>query len=144
MFIVHNEMLPWWHLNVRSNWCKKTISNMCNLLSGPKRLRTSYLNPCFNVNTNTSNVKWMHRWVRVDGCRRSAVHALHVGVDRRTEGSSSYDGRLHGLCRNHLQVHLRLPGERRLLVHSWHRFVQQVLNCSLSRSLLAVESIKDL
>ena len=57
----------------------------------------------------------------VDGRRGSAVHSLHVGFDRQAEGRAAHHGRLHGLHRDDVQVHLRLPRRRHLVVYGRHR-----------------------
>jgi hypothetical protein len=54
---------------------------------------------------------------RGDGRRGSAVHPLHLGLDRQAEGGGAHLGRLSGLCRDDASVRLRLPRRRRLLVH---------------------------
>ena len=53
--------------------------------------------------------------------RRSAVHPLHVGLDRQAQGRRPHHRRLCGLGRDDLRLDLRLPAGRHLLVHRRHR-----------------------
>jgi hypothetical protein len=54
---------------------------------------------------------------RADGRRGSAVHPLHVGIDRQAEGRAAHDRRLHRLRVDDPPVRVRLSRRRRLLVH---------------------------
>ena len=56
-----------------------------------------------------------------DERRRSAVHPLHVGLDRQAEGRAAHLGRLPGLRSRHASVRVRLPRRRHLLVHRRRR-----------------------
>ncbi len=50
-----------------------------------------------------------------------AVHPLHVGLDRQTEGRAAHHRRLHGLHVDHAPVRVRLSRRRHLLVHRRRR-----------------------
>ena len=63
----------------------------------------------------------------VAGRRRSAVHPLHLRLDRQAEGRAAHDRRVHGLRGHDVQVHLRLPGWRHLVVHGRHRLDHRAL-----------------
>ena len=64
---------------------------------------------------------------RQDGVRRvprggderggSALHPLHVGLDRQAEGRAAHHRRLSRLRRDDAPIRLRLPRRRHLLVH---------------------------
>ena len=56
-----------------------------------------------------------------DGCGRSPVHPLHLGLHGQAEGRHAHGRRLHGLRVQHLQIHLRLQGQGHLLLHRRHR-----------------------
>ena len=53
--------------------------------------------------------------------RASAVHPLHVGVDRQAEGCAALHRRLPAVGRAHDEVDVRLQAERRVLVHGRRR-----------------------
>ena len=53
---------------------------------------------------------------RRNGRRGSAVHPLHLGLDRQAQGRAAHDGRLSHLRRVHLQIRVRLSRGRHLLV----------------------------
>ena len=55
--------------------------------------------------------------LRVDGCRRPALHPLHLRLDRQAQGRAAHHRRLHGLHGADAQVRLRLSRWRHLLVH---------------------------
>ena len=60
--------------------------------------------------------------VRADGQRRPAVHPLHVGYHRETQGHHAHDRRLSHAGRVHAQVRVRPPSRhRRVLVHRRRR-----------------------
>ena len=59
--------------------------------------------------------------LRADERRGSAVHPLHVGLDRQAQGRAAHDRRLCGVDRDHLPLCLRLPARRDLLVHRRRR-----------------------
>ena len=58
---------------------------------------------------------------RADGRGGSAVHPLHLGLDRKTQGRAAHDRRLPRLRLDDAPVRLRLPRRRRLLVHRRRR-----------------------
>ena len=59
--------------------------------------------------------------VRADERRGSAVHPLHVGLDRQAEGRAAHDRRLSRLRRDDAPVRVRLSRRRHLLVHRRRR-----------------------
>ena len=59
--------------------------------------------------------------VRGDERRRSAVHPLHLGLDRQAEGRAAHHRRLSGLHRDHASIRVRLSRRRHLLVHRRRR-----------------------
>ena len=52
-----------------------------------------------------------------DERRGSALHPLHLRLDRQAEGRAPHDRRLPRLCRDDAPLRLRLPRRRHLLVH---------------------------
>ena len=54
---------------------------------------------------------------RADGRRGSAVHPLHLGLDRQAQGRAAHHRRLPRLRLDDAPVRLRLPRRRHLLVH---------------------------
>ena len=54
---------------------------------------------------------------RADGRGGSAVHPLHLGLDREAQGRAAHDRRLHRLRLDDAPVRLRLSRRRHLLVH---------------------------
>ncbi len=56
-----------------------------------------------------------------DGRRGSALHPLHLGNHRKTQGHPAHDRRLSRGRLRDLEVGLRPQGRRRLLVHGRHR-----------------------
>ena len=59
--------------------------------------------------------------VRGDERGRSAVHSLHLGLDRKAEGRAAHHRRLHGLHLDHASIRVRLSRRRHLLVHRRRR-----------------------
>ena len=59
---------------------------------------------------DTCEPTWVER-------RASAVHPLHVGLDRQAEGRPAFDGRLPAAGDPDDEVDVRLQADRRLLVH---------------------------
>ena len=55
--------------------------------------------------------------VRRNERRGSAVHPLHVGLDRQAQGRAAHHRRLSGLCVDDASICLRLSRRRHLLVH---------------------------
>ncbi len=53
--------------------------------------------------------------------RASAVHPLHLGIDRQAEGRAALDRGLPAACDPHDEVDVRLQADRRLLVHGGRR-----------------------
>ena len=47
----------------------------------------------------------------------SAVHSLHLRLDRKAQGRAAHDRRLSGVCRDHAPIRVRLSRRRHLLVH---------------------------
>ena len=58
---------------------------------------------------------------RADGRRGSAVHPLHLGLDRQAQGRAAHDRRLPRLRLDDAPVRLRLSRRRHLLVHRRRR-----------------------
>ena len=58
---------------------------------------------------------------RADGRGGSAVHPLHLGLDRKAQGRAAHDRRLHRVRLDDAPIRLRLPRRRRLLVHRRRR-----------------------
>ena len=54
---------------------------------------------------------------RGDGRRRPALHSVHLRIDREAQGRAAHHRRIPDLRRDHLQLCLRLPPGRHLLVH---------------------------
>ena len=52
----------------------------------------------------------------VDGRRGPPLYALHLGVDRKTQGRPSHHSRVHAIRGYYLQVFIRLPGKRIFLL----------------------------
>ena len=59
--------------------------------------------------------------VRADECGGSAVHPLHVGLDRPAQGRAAHHRRLSRLRRDDASIRLRLSRRRHLLVHRRRR-----------------------
>ena len=59
--------------------------------------------------------------VRGDERRGSAVHPLHLGLDRTAEGRAAHHRWLSGLCGDDAPIRLRLSRRRHLLVHRRRR-----------------------
>ena len=59
--------------------------------------------------------------------RASALHPLHVGIDRQTEGHLAHDRRLSAGHDAHQQVGLRPQGRRHILVHGRRRLGHRAL-----------------
>ena len=59
--------------------------------------------------------------VRRDERRGSAVHPLHLGLDRQAEGRAAHHRRLSGLHVDDAPIRLRLSRRRHLLVHRRRR-----------------------
>ena len=59
--------------------------------------------------------------VRGDERGGSAVHPLHVGLDRKAEGRAAHHRRLSGLHVDHAPIRVRLSRRRHLLVHRRRR-----------------------
>ena len=59
--------------------------------------------------------------VRADERGRSAVHPLHVGLDRKAEGRAAHHRRLSGLHLDDASIRVRLSRRRYLLVHRRRR-----------------------
>ncbi len=59
--------------------------------------------------------------VRGDERGGSALHPLHLGLDRQAEGRAAHHRRLSRLCGDDAPIRLRLPRRRRLLVHRRRR-----------------------
>ena len=59
--------------------------------------------------------------VRGDERGGSAVHPLHLGLDRQAEGRAAHHRRLHGLHVDHASIRVRLSRRRHLLVHRRRR-----------------------
>ena len=58
---------------------------------------------------------------RADECGGSAVHPLHLGLDRRAQGRPAHHRRLSRLRLDDPPIRLRLPRRRHLLVHRRRR-----------------------
>ena len=53
----------------------------------------------------------------VDGRRGPPLYALHLGVDRKTQGRPSHHSRIHAIRSYYLQVFIRLPGSKRIFYY---------------------------
>ena len=59
--------------------------------------------------------------VRADACRGSAVHPLHLGLDRPAQGRAAHLRRLPGVRVDDASIRVRLSRRRHLLVHRRRR-----------------------